>query len=123
MSSAIARFVPILAVSDMARAIAFYELLGFAVRRYSNGDDYAFLTRDGHELHLVRSETLAEGDQLGRGVYFYLPSGTAAALEAEFLKAGITPRSPLAAREWRMNEFVLIDPDANLLRFGEPTSD
>jgi catechol 2,3-dioxygenase-like lactoylglutathione lyase family enzyme len=115
----ILRFVPILAVKDLTRSIAFYRLLGFSARRYRDGDDYAFLTRDGHELHLTQSDMLAEGQHVGNGIYFYLTQGTAAALEAEFRTAGATILSSLSPREWRMNEFVLADPDANLLRFGE----
>lgn len=65
---------------------------------------------------------LVEGNNPGNGIYFYLASGTAAALEAEFRAAGAPILSPLSPREWKMNEFVLADPDANLLRFGEEIS-
>lgn len=115
-----ARAVPILAVKDLTRSLAFYARLGFQSRRYQGGDGYAFLTRDDIELHLSQSDTLVDGQNPGSGVYFYLPQGTAAALESEFRAAGASVLSPLSVREWKMNEFVLADPDANLLRFGEP---
>lgn len=115
----ILRTVPILAVKNLAAAIEYYGRLGFVGRRYRDGDSYAFLSRDGFELHLCRSDTLAEGQNPGNGVYFYLARGSAAALEAEFRAAGAPVLSPLAPREWKMNEFVLADPDGNLLRFGE----
>jgi hypothetical protein len=57
--------------------------------------------------------------RLTSGVYFYLADRAAAALGAEFRAAGIPILSPLAPREWHMNEFILSDPDGNLLRFGE----
>lgn len=112
--------VPMLAVSDMARAIAFYELLGFRAVRYQGGDGYAFLHRGASTVHLTQSDMLVAGRHPGHGIYFYLPKGAAAALEAEFRSAGVSIRSPLAVREWKMNEFVVVDPDENLLRFGEP---
>jgi catechol 2,3-dioxygenase-like lactoylglutathione lyase family enzyme len=114
----IARIIPILPVKNMTRAIDFYNRLGFSDRRWQDGDNYAFITRDGLEIHLTQSDMLIE-DQNPSGVYIYLAPGTAAALEAEFRAAGVKILSPLAPREWKMNEFVLSDPDANLLRFGE----
>jgi predicted lactoylglutathione lyase len=114
----IARIIPILPVKNMTRAIDFYNRLGFSDRRWQDGDNYAFITRDGLEIHLIQSDMLIE-DQNPSGVYIYLAPGTAAALEAEFRAAGVKILSPLAPREWEMNEFVLSDPDANLLRFGE----
>lgn len=119
MANTSASAVPILPVKDMGRAIDFYKLLGFSAERYQNGDGYAFLERDGFRLHLNRSEMLVR-DHNPCGVYFYLERGTAASFESEFRAAGVPILSPLAQREWKMNEFVLDDPDGNLLRFGEP---
>lgn len=118
-ADSILRVVPMLAVKELTRSIDFYRLLGFSAHRYQNGDGYAFLTRGSFEIHLAQSNMLVEGQNPGNGIYFYLASGTAAALEAEFRAAGAPILSPLAPREWKMNEFVLADPDANLLRFGE----
>ena len=98
----------------MPAALAFYRALGFAAQRFQEQDEYAFLFRDGLELHLRHALDLSSG------VYFLLHAGTAEALEAEFRHAGIAILSPLSIRPWRMLEFVLSDPDGNLLRFGEP---
>jgi catechol 2,3-dioxygenase-like lactoylglutathione lyase family enzyme len=117
----IARIVPILPVKNLARAMDFYRLLGFSAHAWKNGDAYGFLTRDGLEIHLSQSDMLIE-NQNPCGAYFYLADDTAAALEAEFRAAGAKILSPLAPREWKMNEFVLSDPDGNLLRFGEDIS-
>jgi hypothetical protein len=116
--NSILRFVPILPVRDLTRAIGYYRLLGFSAQRYQDGDGYAFLKREGHEIHLRTATDLIE-NQNPTGVYFYLAAGSAAALEAEFRAVGVPILSPLAPREWYMNEFVLSDPDGNLLRFGE----
>jgi catechol 2,3-dioxygenase-like lactoylglutathione lyase family enzyme len=117
----IARIVPILPVNNLARAMDFYRLLGFSAHAWRDGDSYAFLTRDQLDIHLRTAPDLIEG-QNPSGAYFYLADGTAAALEAEFRAAGVKILSPLAPREWNMNEFVLSDPDGNLLRFGEDIS-
>lgn len=117
----IARMAPILPVSDLEHAMAYYRRLGFSAEPYQNGDEYAFLTRDQLEIHLRTASDLIEGRNPS-GVYFYLACGKAAPLEAEFRAAHVPILSPLAPREWQMNEFVLSDPDGNLLRFGEDLS-
>jgi catechol 2,3-dioxygenase-like lactoylglutathione lyase family enzyme len=117
----LARIVPILPVKNLSRAMDFYHLLGFSAHAWRDGDSYAFLTRDQLDLHLRTAPDLIEG-QNPSGIYFYLADGTAAALETEFRTAGVNILSPLAPREWKMNEFVLSDPDGNLLRFGEGIS-
>ena len=124
MPSAILRAVPILPFTDISRSVDFYELLGFAATRYQGaggGGGYAFLTRDALQIHLYHVAELAGGSSPS-GVYFYLAPGTAASLEAEFRSAGAPILSPLTRRPWNMNEFVLSDPDGNLLRFGEPAA-
>lgn len=118
---AIQNIAPILPVRSIPRAIAFYERLGFTARRYNDADDYAFLTRDTLAIHLRRAPDLLD-DANPSGIYFSLTPGTAASLEADFRAAGAPILSALALREWRMNEFMLSDPDGNLLRFGEPVT-
>jgi predicted enzyme related to lactoylglutathione lyase len=120
-SETIAVVVPILPVQDLTRAIVFYEQLGFTARRYRDGDFYAFIQRDGHELHLSKTPELVRENNVVR-VYFYLREGTAAALEAQCRAAGMAIVEPLTPREWRMKEFVLRDPDGNRLIFGESIS-
>jgi len=117
----IAMVVTVLPVGDLTRAIDFYHRLGFTSKRYKDGDGYAFIQRDGHELHLSRLRGLTQ-KQSPAGAYFYLTHGTAAALEAEFRSAGVPISEPLAPREWKMNEFVVEDPDGNQLVFGEGIS-
>jgi len=121
MPNRIRHLAPILPVKNLARAMDFYRRLGFHAEPYQNGDGYGFLCRDRIEMHLSQTDMLIE-NRNPCGVYFYLERGTAAALEAEFRAAGATILSPLAPRQWKMNEFVLSDPDGNLLRFGEDIS-
>jgi catechol 2,3-dioxygenase-like lactoylglutathione lyase family enzyme len=117
-SGVIAAVVPVLPVQDLTRAIEFYERLGFTAKRYRDGDFYAFIQRDGRELHLSKTPELVPEHNVVR-VYFYLGEGTAVALEAQCRANGMTIVQPLTPREWKMKEFVLRDPDGNLLIFGE----
>ena len=117
-SEVIAVVVPVLPVRDLTRAIEFYQQLGFTAKRYRDADFYAFLQRDGRELHLSKSPELIPEHNFVR-VYFYLREGTAATLEAQCRAAGMTIVEPLAPREWKMKDFVLRDPDGNRLIFGE----
>ena len=117
----IALIVPILPVRDLARAMDFYRRLGFSAHAWQDGDTYAFIQRDGHEVHLSRSSKLT-GNASPSAAYFYLAKGTAAALEAGFRAADIAILSPLAPRPWKMNEFSISDPDGNQLHFGEDIS-
>ena len=117
-SETIALVVPILPVRDLTRAIEFYKQLGFTAKRYRDGDFYAFIQRDGQEVHLSKTLELVPEHNLVR-VYFYLREGSAATLEAQCRAAGMPIVEPLSPREWKMKEFVVRDPDGNRLIFGE----
>ncbi len=119
---ALSSIVPILPVHSMNAAADFYRSLGFTIVLYTGAQDYAFAHRDGLEMHLRQAPDL--GHQSPSGVYFRLNPGTAKALEEAFRNAGVPILSPLEEREWGTLEFMISDPDHNLLRFGEllPTS-
>lgn len=93
----ILRFVPILAVKDLTRSIAYYRLLGFSARRYRDGDSYAFLTRDGHELHLTQSNMLVEGQHPGNGSTSISPRGPQPRSKPSFVWR-VRPFSPRSRR-------------------------
>ncbi|HLI77327.1 MAG TPA: VOC family protein [Acidobacteriaceae bacterium] len=113
--------VPILPVRSITNSVAFYAKIGFTADLYEDGDGYAFLNRDDLQIHLRRTPDLI-AEHNPAGIYFYLHQGAAAPLETEFLAAGVTILSPLSVRPWKMLEFMLSDPDGNLLRFGEYAS-
>jgi catechol 2,3-dioxygenase-like lactoylglutathione lyase family enzyme len=121
------RIVPILNVSDIRAAIAFYTMLGF-VSEFTDtagGDEptYASVALDGQAVHL---STLAGDSVRGGAVYLYVEDvGT---LFQRFVDAGLkTPGNPDSPVEdgpvdqtWGMREFYVRDPDGNALRFGSP---
>lgn len=122
------RVVPILRVSDAARAEAFYaDRLGFAVDfRYAAGPGgpvYLGLSLDGQPLHL---STFSGDSAPGAAVYVYVDDVDA--LVRRVRAAGLStpgrPESPVedgpVDQAWGMREFYVRDPDGNVLRFGSP---
>lgn len=120
--------VPVLASLDIGRSLAFLERLGFVERwRYP---DYASAARGDVELHLW----LCDDPAVPKATSCYLRVTDAAALHAAFAAAGVpdaatmSPASVAAdvprmttpeTKPWGMVEFVVWDPDGNLLRFGQ----
>ena len=110
--TALLRVVPIFAVEDVGASLEFYASLGFRVRTWSGGG-YGFATRDGIELHV------GEGAR-GRGAgSAYVHVEDATALSIEWRAAGATVHGP-EDTPWGMHEAVLVDPDGNVIRFGNP---
>ena len=109
---------PILPVSDLQTSLRFYAAMGFLGDAWD--DQYAMILRGESGIHL-RLETTPLKENNPSGAYFYVETGIGD-LYAEFLANHVPFCSPLAIREWKMNEFQVSDPDGNLLRFGEPLS-
>lgn len=110
------RIAPVFPVRDLATAMAHYEKLGFAVRRYEGPDAYAFAERDGIEVHLAEVRDLKPRKN-SSAVYLYVDD--ADALYAEWSKAGIDGRivEPTDT-SYGLREGACLDRDANLIRFG-----
>ena len=122
--------------------MAFYELLGFDVRRHDAG--YGYAEREGLHIHLRASPELepfsnyseayvetAEVDQLHEEwrTCGLLPVAGAIgpALKAEVRRrwdagepVGLMSES-VEDKPWRVREFSIRDPDNNQLRFGRPS--
>jgi catechol 2,3-dioxygenase-like lactoylglutathione lyase family enzyme len=95
--------------------VAFYrDKLGFAVDGVWPEFPYAILVRDDIELHFVG----CEDRRVAEHTSCYLNVAGIAALWAEYRDRGVDVR-PLQTKPWGMMEFEVIDPDGNLLRFGE----
>jgi uncharacterized glyoxalase superfamily protein PhnB len=106
---------PLLAAADPGRAAAWYrDRLGFAV--CWTMDDYAIVHRDGAEVHFWRC-----GDRhIAENTSAYFRTGDVDALYEALLPAADGGRViPPEDKAWGMREFYVIDPDGNLLRFGQ----
>jgi catechol 2,3-dioxygenase-like lactoylglutathione lyase family enzyme len=105
---------PIFVVSDVARAVAHYEQLGFSASHHDAG--YAFAHRNELTIHLAGPGV--GPDRVGRAS-IYMHVDDADALAEEWRAAGIDFLEPLDF-EWGKREGSHEDPDGNLIRFGSP---
>ena len=116
-ASALISVHPILAVDDLAAALAYYEeKLGFrASWQWGDPPSRAGVARDGIELQLLSDPQL-----LPRGpgqVYFHMTG-----VEAYYrrcVERGATIAMELDDRPWGMKDFRVVDPGGNRLGFGE----
>ena len=105
---------PIFVVSDVPRAVAHYEQLGFSTSHHDKG--YAFAQRDDLTIHLAGPGVFPE--RVGHGP-IYMHVDDADALAEEWRGAGIDFVAPQDF-EWGKREGSHEDPDGNLIRFGSP---
>jgi catechol 2,3-dioxygenase-like lactoylglutathione lyase family enzyme len=106
---------PILPAADVAATLAWYrDKLGFTI----GGDhgDYGIVHRDGVELHFWKCADRDLAEQSAA----YLRVADAAAVRSTMLEAAAGGRiSKVEDKPWHMREFHVVDPNGNLLRFGQ----
>lgn len=105
---------PIFVVSDIARAVAHYEQLGFSTSSHDEG--YAFAHREDLTIHLAGAGV--DPGRVGRGS-IYLHVDDADELAEEWRSAGVHFVEPQDF-EYGKREGSHEDPDGNLIRFGSP---
>ncbi|MCC7503359.1 MAG: VOC family protein [Flavobacteriales bacterium] len=109
--------IPKLPMRDAAVTRSYYvDKLGFTLLgEYAN---YLLVERDGLELHFFRS---AELDPLKNDGQVYIRTDNIDELYRSLLDHGVPihPNGPLQTKPWGQKEFALLDPDHNLLTFGE----
>lgn len=105
--------VPSFSVKDSAKAVAFYEKLGFAVVLKSGA--YTAMGRDAVQIGLFQQRTTTQPKpgslyiQMNRVDDFY----------AEVRQTGIKLTTELRTQPSKMREFSVTDPDNNTIVFGE----
>ena len=105
---------PIFVVSDVPRAVAHYEQLGFSTSYHDEG--YAFAHRNELTIHLAGPGV--DPLRVGRGS-IYMHVNDADALAEEWRGAGVEFVEPRNF-EYGKPEGSHEDPDGNLIRFGSP---
>ncbi len=80
--------------------------------------DYLIVERDGLQLHFFEFASLAPKENYGQ---VYIRSNDIDGLYKSMLdnNTPIHPNGPLQNKPWGMREFSLLDPDNNLLTFGQ----
>jgi hypothetical protein len=106
--------VPILATTDLDRAVEHYRRMGFAVRPDESGA-YAFAHRDRSWLHLALVGDVDHDKP--RAAYLYVDD--ADATFAAWRAAGVAGLfDDPSDRPWGLREGTYLDPDGNRLRVG-----
>lgn len=118
--------IPHLFVTDMARAIAYYtETLGFRLTlKYGEPPFFAEVGRDLARFCLRHVDAGLVDDEIRRKEdLFALTIGVenaaqVKALYEEFSAAGAAFHQPIKRHPWGARDFVVRDPDGNLISFG-----
>ena len=81
-------------------------------------DDYLIVAKDQIEIHFFLFENLNPKENYGQ---VYIRTDDINMLYRLVLenKVNIHPNAPLQTKPWGQKEFSLLDPDRNLLTFGE----
>lgn len=110
---------PKLPMRDKAATKDYYiNKLGF--QRFGDGefDDYLMVVKDNIEIHFFLYKDLNPKENYGQ---VYIRTNDIDKLYQTFLDQNISihPNGYLETKPWGQREFALLDPDNNLLTFGE----
>ena len=92
--------------------------LGFHVYGHADYEDYLMVERDNVQIHFFAFKDLDPKENYGQ---VYIRTNDIDALYQSLLenKVRIHPNGPLQIKPWGQKEFALLDPDNNLLTFGQ----
>ncbi|TXJ22490.1 MAG: VOC family protein [Chitinophagaceae bacterium] len=81
--------------------------------------DYLILAKDSIEIHFFEFKDLDINSNYGQ---VYIRTNDITSLYQSLLdkKVSIHPNAPLETKPWGQREFSLVDPDNNLITFGQP---
>jgi len=123
----IAAAEPQLFVADIRASCDFFDKLGFAIAfTYGEPPFYAQVKRDRAQINLrcveqpVIDAGLRDREQLLSASLTVATSEEIKALFLEFQSAGVTFFQTLKSEPWGARDFILKDPDGNLLLFAGP---
>lgn len=109
-----------LATPDMARAVRFYEGLGFSIAYGGEAAAFTSFRVGAGSLNLARVDHRPPSTGEMR-VIFYVDDVDA--MYAHVVARGLTPEMPPRDAEWGERYFHLTDPDGHLLSFARPFGD
>lgn len=92
--------------------------LGFEDIGREDYDGYLLLRKEEVEIHFFEFKALKPRKNYGQ---VYIRTDDIDRLYQSLLDKGVAihPNAPLQAKPWGQREFALLDPDNNLLTFGE----
>jgi uncharacterized glyoxalase superfamily protein PhnB len=118
------RVAPVFPVEDVAKAVEWYgRVFGFVARMVNPPDDevpvYAILNRDGVSLHLLRLDEAPHGLAAPVQAQFWVNSDIDTLFErAESLGIKVVQRPD--DRPWGRRDFMVADPDGNVVWVTKP---
>lgn len=101
--------------ADMARAVAFYRSLGFAIRYGGENADFTSLTVGSGYLNLMHG---APPERLWGRIILYVSDVDA--MYRRGIDAGLVPETEPADAPWGERYFHVRDPDGHELSFARP---
>ncbi len=110
---------PKLPMRDKNVTRAFYsEKLGFEEFGTIDFDGYLMMQKDHIQLHFFEFKDLNPKENYGQ---VYIRTNKIDSLYLSFLDKNVKihPNSPLEVKPWGQKEFSILDPDNNLLTFGQ----
>lgn len=109
---------PKLPMRDKTITGNFYINLGFEELGDSDFPEYLMMKKDNIEIHFFRFETLNPDENYGQ---VYIRTNNINELYNSLIANNIEihPNSNLQIKPWGQLEFSLLDPDKNLLTFGQ----
>ena len=114
---------PKLPMRDKAITIDYYlNQLGFQVVGSADFEGYLMVEKDHIQIHFFEFKGLDPKENYGQ---VYIRTDDIDAVYQAFLerKVRIHPAGPLEEKPWGQKEFSLLDPDHNLLTFGQGMDD
>lgn len=110
---------PKLPMRNKATTMAYYlNGLGFRTVGSADHEGYLMVRRDDIEIHFFEHKDLDPATNDGQ---VYIRTNDIEGLYHALLenKVSIHPNGPLSIKPWGQKEFSLLDPDNNLLTFGQ----
>ncbi|HEX7367276.1 MAG TPA: VOC family protein [Pelobium sp.] len=107
---------PKLPMRNKQATLKYYQQLGFVI--LADYGDYVLAKKDEIEIHFFEFKALNPEDNYGQ---VYIRTNGIENLYADLLRQNIAihPNGKLKTQPWGQKEFSLLDPDSNLLTFGE----
>ena len=106
-----------LATGDMARAVRFYQALGFRLRYGGEAASFTSFTAGAGYLNLIAQPAERPQAWWGRVIVHVLDVD---ALYNRAIGLGLAPHAPPRDAEWGERYFHLTDPDGHELSFARP---
>ncbi len=96
----------------------YVDKLGFQLLGNSDFDGYLMVYKDNVQIHFFEFKELDPKENYGQ---VYIRTNEIDKLHQSFLdkKISIHPNGHLETKPWGQKEFALLDPDNNLLTFGQ----